>query len=325
MSKFTHTVTKEDAINKRPIRTLIRRHFDFSSRLRGKIKRENLVYLNGKAVAGWIIPSEGDLLEIRLPKERSFFEPEDIPINVIYEDEDLLIINKDSGIVVHPTYGYQNHTIANAVTKYMLDTGQEFKIRFINRIDMDTSGILILGKNSHAQDSYMKQQKKGNVNKIYTALVHGIIKDNKGIINAPIGKPDIAKPQRGVTLSGKPSVTEFKVVERFESAKIFDGENPLEKNLMHANKINSNKGYTLVKAKLITGRTHQIRVHFNHIGHTIVGDEFYGADDSTLIARQALHAGYLSFKHPVSGKLLEIEAPLAEDIQCLINKLNSLS
>ena len=109
-----HIVTEDDAREKLPVRRLIRRYFNFSSRLRGKIKRENLVFINGKPVAGWIVPKQGDVLEIHLPKERSFFEPEDIPIDVIFEDEDLLVINKASGIVVHPTYGYKEHTVANA-------------------------------------------------------------------------------------------------------------------------------------------------------------------------------------------------------------------
>lgn len=299
MTEFKHVVNKEDVNKKRPVRTLIRRHFDFSSRLRGKIKRENLVFLNGKPIAGWIIPSEGDVLTIKMPRERSFFEPEDIPIKIIYEDEDLLVINKDPGIVVHPTHGYATHTVANAVTKYMMDTDQEFKIRFINRIDMDTSGLLVLGKNSHAQDNYMQQQKNGLVEKRYEALVYGIIENDYGTIDAPIGKPDITKAQRGVTEDGKPAISHYNVIERFDS------------------------GFTLVEVNLETGRTHQIRVHMDYIGHTIVGDDFYGEANPDLIPRQALHAKYLSFRQPVTGKLLELEAPLADDINSLLAKLRN--
>lgn len=299
MTEFKHVVNKEDVNKKRPVRTLIRRHFDFSSRLRGKIKRENLVFLNGKPIAGWIIPSEGDVLTIKMPRERSFFEPEDIPIKIIYEDENLLVINKDPGIVVHPTHGYATHTVANAVTKYMMDTDQEFKIRFINRIDMDTSGLLVLGKNSHAQDNYMQQQKNGLVEKRYEALVYGIIENDYGTIDAPIGKPDITKAQRGVTEDGKPAISHYNVIERFDS------------------------GFTLVEVNLETGRTHQIRVHMDYIGHTIVGDDFYGEANPDLIPRQALHAKYLSFRQPVTGKLLELEAPLADDINSLLAKLRN--
>lgn len=299
MTEFKHVVNKEDVNKKRPVRTLIRRHFDFSSRLRGKIKRENLVFLNGKPIAGWIIPSEGDVLTIKMPRERSFFEPEDIPIKIIYEDEDLLVINKDPGIVVHPTHGYATHTVANAVTKYMMDTDQEFKIRFINRIDMDTSGLLVLGKNSHAQDNYMQQQKNGLVEKRYEALVYGIIENDYGTIDAPIGKPDITKAQRGVTEDGKPAISHYNVIKRFDS------------------------GFTLVEVNLETGRTHQIRVHMDYIGHTIVGDDFYGEANPDLIPRQALHAKYLSFRQPVTGKLLELEAPLADDINSLLAKLRN--
>lgn len=301
MKKFSHIVTEDDAREKLPVRRLIRRYFNFSSRLREKIKRENLVFINGKPVAGWIVPKQGDVLEIHLPKERSFFEPEDIPIDVIFEDEDLLVINKAPGIVVHPTYGYKEHTVANAVTKYMLDTNQEFKIRFINRIDMDTSGLLLLGKNSHAQDSYMKQQKSGDVKKIYIALVKGIVKSDAGIIDAPIGKPDITKAQRGVTPEGKPSITRYKVLERFDY------------------------GYTLLEAELQTGRTHQIRVHLDYIGHTILGDEFYGDKNQDLISRQALHAAYLSFKHPTDEKILELRAPLPDDMKKLTEKIRKMN
>jgi 23S rRNA pseudouridine1911/1915/1917 synthase len=246
----------------------------------------------------WMVPKAGDIVSISIPDEISYFPPESIPIQPIYEDDDLLIINKQPGVVVHPTNGHPDHTIANGVTQYMLDTDQSFKIRFINRLDRDTSGLLALGKNSHAQDGFVKQMKAGVVEKKYLAVVKGIFPDDQGTIDQPLGRPDPDQVHRGVVDGGHPSVTHFRVIKRYPS------------------------GYTLLELILETGRTHQIRVHLSHLGYPIVGDTLYGCADDQLIKRQALHAESLSFLHPVTGKPLNLEAPLPEDMVELLNRID---
>ena len=190
MSEFTYTVTEEDRILALDVKGVLRHRFQFSARMRNKIKREKLVYLNGEQTAGWLPVSPGDILTIRLPEERSDFIPEDIPLDIVYEDDSLLIINKQPGLVVHPTKGHPQHTLANGIMKYMLDCGQNFKIRFMNRLDMDTSGLVAVAKNSHCQASFMKQSQAGLVEKRYLAIVQGQLSADQGTVDLPIGKPD---------------------------------------------------------------------------------------------------------------------------------------
>lgn len=299
MSKFNYIVTEDDVKNKLQIKELLRCHFKLSSRLNKKIKRENLILLNDKSVKTYLVPEAGDILSISMPDELSDFNPEAIPIEIIYEDDDLLVINKQSGIVVHPTKGHHSHTLANGIMKYMLDSKQSFKIRFINRLDMDTSGILVAAKNSHVQDDFTKQVANHLVEKKYLAVVKGILDKDEGIIDLPIGRPDIEKPERAVVNdgSGADSITHYNVIERYKS------------------------GYTLVELLLKTGRTHQIRVHLSHMGHPVVGDHLYGGSNVHLIERQALHAQKLSFFKSITKEKLQLEAPIPDDIAQLILKL----
>nr|WP_315023165.1 RluA family pseudouridine synthase [uncultured Aminipila sp.] len=294
-NKFQYIVKTEDAGT--PYKELIRNNFTFSSRLMSKLKQNNLVFVNGKSIKMYLPSNPGDIITIELPEEKSDFIPEPIDVNPVYEDSDLLIINKQPGYVVHPTKGHPLHTMANGIMKYMIDTNQNFKIRFINRLDMNTSGLLVVAKNSHSQDAFTKQMKENKVAKRYVAIVKGIIDEDSGTINAPLGRPDPEKIERGVVEGGYPSVTHYKVLERYE------------------------KGYTLVELLLETGRTHQIRVHMSHIGYPVLGDHLYGGENPWLIERQALHARFLSFYHPVTGKFMEVEAPLPEDMLETIEKL----
>jgi len=296
--KFVYTVTEEDETKELQVKELLRHKFDFSSRLRTKIKKHQGVTLNGLPAKPWAVPKKGDVIAISIPDEVSYFPPEDIPIHAVYEDEDLLIINKQPGVVVHPTNGHPDHTIANGVAQYMLDTNQSFKIRFINRLDRDTSGLLVLGKNSHTQDGFVKQMKAGTVQKQYLAIVKGLLPEDCGTINEPLGKPNPEGVQRGVVAGGSPSITHFRVLRRFET------------------------GFSLLELTLETGRTHQIRVHLSHLGYPIVGDTLYGQEDPSLIKRQALHAERLSFVHPVTGQAMVVEAPLPQDMMDLLHRID---
>ena len=299
---FTHIVTEEEASNGLSIKKLMDIHFDFSSRLRTKIKQNDLVTVNGKHTPLWIPPAAGDEIVITLPPEKSTFEPQDIPLDIIYEDEDLMAINKQPHLVVHPTYGYMEGTVAHGLSYLMEQRGEAFKIRFINRLDMDTSGILLIAKNAYAQDAYTKAQRNGEVTKRYEAIVSGHVKEDEGLIDAPIGHIDPSGPHRGVVEDGKPSKTIYRVIERLGSG---------------------DDAATLVELELLTGRTHQIRVHMKHLGHTLLGDEFYDGD-MRLIKRQALHAKHLSFPHPVSKDIVSISCPLPEDMSRVICTLREL-
>lgn len=290
MTEFIHKVTTED--EGLEVKDIMRNHFDFSARLRNKIKREKLVLLNDKQTAGWITPRVGDVIRITLPDEKSHFEPQAIPLYPVFEDDDILIINKQPGLIVHPTKGHPSGTVANALMHYMEQTGQSFKIRFVNRLDMDTSGLLVIAKNAYCQNDYTRQMKENLVEKRYIAIVKGIVEPDNGIIDLPIGRPDPENVRRGVMESGSPSVTHYKVCERFPK-----------------------KGYTMVELLLETGRTHQIRVHMSHIGHPVLGDWLYGGDNILLMERQALHAARLSFTHPITKKKLMLTAPLPDDMK----------
>lgn len=294
-SKFDYITTETD--KELPVKELLKRNFGFSSRLLTKLKVHGGVELNGAPVKMYIKPEPGSRITVRLPREKSEFEPENIPISVVFEDDDLLIINKQPGFVVHPTKGHPCHTIANGIMNYMEQNNKSFKIRFINRLDMDTSGLLIVAKNSHCQDDFSKQMMDNAVKKKYVAVVKGILKKDQGTIDLPIDREQEDHVKRAVMDGGYPSVTHYKVLERYK------------------------KGYTLVELLLETGRTHQIRVHMSHIGHPVVGDVLYGEAEVWLIERQALHAKYLSFTHPVSGEAMEVAAPLPQDILKLIEKI----
>ena len=323
MSGFNYTVKEDD--KGLTVSELLRRNFHFSSRLLTKIKKQDLAKLNGSPVRGWMIPVAGDQLTVTLPAETSDFPPEDIPINVIFEDDSLLVINKQPGFVVHPTKGKPCHTIANGLMKKILDEGACYKIRFANRLDMNTSGLLIVAKNGFVQDQIIHQMKAGITEKKYLAVVDGIIQRDQGTVRAPIGRPDPNEVERWILPADKggfDSATHYKVLQRYSA------------------------GYTLVEVSLETGRTHQIRVHMAYIGHPVTGDHLYNNGDpflyrklhgdfrrvegdgekstSPFIERQALHAYHLSFIHPITGQKLILKAPLPDDMETLINTICSI-
>jgi 23S rRNA pseudouridine1911/1915/1917 synthase len=293
---------------------LLKKRLDFSSRLLAKLRAQKRVYLNGEILEGWMKPKAGDRITALLPEEESHFPPEDIHIDVLHEDLDILIVNKQPGITVHPTYGHPDHTVANGLMKHMEKTGDPFKIRFVNRLDMDTSGLLIVGKNSHAQDDIVRQMQDNTVEKRYIAIVRGEITESalrvpgvtvtgydeddnpRFTIDLPIGGPHPGEACRFVAEDGNPSVTHVRILQIL-------------------------KGYTMVELNLETGRTHQIRVHLSHLGFPIIGDCLYGGQAPELIERQALHAYSLRFRHPRTGKTLRFEAAVPEDMKNALAKI----
>ncbi len=304
MAKYNHTVTEEEL--GMTINEILRANYKFSARFKTKMKFQSLVDLNGVPTKGFIKPNLFDVISIRLPEETSDFPPEDIPLDIIYEDDDIIAVNKQPGIIVHPTHGHPTGTVANAVMKYMQDSGQSFKVRFANRIDMDTTGIIIVAKNANAQDDISNQMRAGTTVKKYKAIVHGIIEKDV-TIDLPVGRPSDVSIQREVMMEGgKDAVTDVHVLEHFREE---DRKNS-----------DIRGDYSLVELTIHTGRTHQIRVHLSHIGHPIIGDELYGGRPD-LINRQALHAYYLGLKHPHTHEDMEIVAPLPEDFEHALEKL----
>lgn len=292
---YKHIVTKHEADNNLTVKEIIKNNFSFSKRFYTKMKFQNLIVLNDLTVPGYIKPKENDIIQIKLPAEKSDFPAENIPIDVIFEDDDLLIINKQPSITVHPTKGHPNHTIANGIMNLMLNSSFEYKIRFINRLDMDTSGIVIVAKNQNAQSLISKQMQHGITKKKYIAIVHGIFEEKSLSINLPIGKISDDDIKRAVLSDGKNAITNITLIKNFH-----------------------NYNAALVNIEILTGRTHQIRVHLSHIGHPILGDELYGGDLS-LINRQALHSYFFSFIHPKNSKKMEIFSPLPKDIKDVLN------
>ncbi|MBR0374811.1 MAG: RluA family pseudouridine synthase [Mogibacterium sp.] len=296
MAKYRHVVTEEEA--GLTVNQILKANYRFSSRFKTKMKYQGLVDLDGVPSPGYLKPAPGSVIEVRLPDESSDFPPQDIPIDILYEDDDLLILNKQPGITVHPTKGHPDNTLANGITKYMLDTGKHFKVRFANRLDTDTSGIVIVAKSGNVQNDISAQMRRHSIQKKYIALAHGNITPDDFEIDLPIGRPVDERVERAVMpVGGKEARTGVHVLEHF-------GDD-----------------YTLVELTLHTGRTHQIRVHLSHIGHPIVGDTLYGGAAPDLMKRQALHACHIAFKHPMTGEPLVISCGLPEDIRTALSSL----
>ena len=269
-----------------------------SSRLIRKCKSNHNIFLNKKKTSVNKIVDEGDIITLMLDHDENTFEPNPIEINIAFENADMMAINKPPFLVVHPTKGHPEGTLANAISYYQYKSNQNFKTRFINRLDRDTSGIVLIAKNAYAQQFISEQMQKDEVDKIYYAVVKGVVKQAQGTINEPIERAEEGDILRVVRPDGLPSITHYEVVERFN-------------------------GYSLLKVKLETGRTHQIRVHLAHMGHGIIGDHLYGTL-SDLIDRQALHCFEMSFKKPRGSESVVVNAPLPEDINKLIEALRIL-
>ena len=226
---------------------------------------------------------------------------QDIPIEIIYEDSDIIVVNKPKGMVVHPANGNPDGTLVNAIMNICKDSlsgiGGEIRPGIVHRIDKDTSGLLIIAKNDKAHINLSEQIKNREITKKYVALVRGVIKENNATIDMPIGRSDKDRKKMAVRKDGKNAVTHFDVIERYE-------------------------GYTYLDIKIDTGRTHQIRVHLAEIGYPIVGDGVYsnGRNPFNVIG-QMLHAKSLEFKHPITGETLRLEAPLPEYFEKVLNKL----
>lgn len=261
---------------------------------------EGIVKVNGESVKSKYKVKAGDVVEITVPEAEPLdVIAENLNLDIVYEDADVLVVNKPKGMVVHPAPGHMTGTLVNGLMYHCKDlSGINGILRpgIVHRIDKDTSGLLMVAKNDVAHVSLVDQLVKKTVTRKYTALVHGHIAHDKGTIDAPIGRDQKDRQRQAVVDNGKHAVTHFQVIERF-------GE------------------FTLVECRLETGRTHQIRVHMKYIGFPLVGDPKYGPKKTIEFGGQVLHAGVLGFDHPVSGEYLEFEAPLPVDFVQLVNEL----
>lgn len=278
-------VTKSD--NKR-LDTYLAEELDISRSKVQKLIKEKLVTVNNKFVSGSYQVKENDNIEVLddLDYEMNV-EPEDIKIDIVYEDDDLLIINKESGMVVHPAPGHYTGTLVNALLyRFNLTSGEKHRPGIVHRLDKDTSGLMLVAKNDFTHERLSEMISKKEVERKYLALVDGVIKHETGTVDAPIGRSLDNRQKMAVTdINGKESITHFKVIERF----------------------NNN---TLIECLLETGRTHQIRVHMAYIGYPVTNDPLYGRGKSTEFG-QMLHSYSIKLKHPRTGKELsfEVEAP----------------
>ncbi|MFO8068661.1 MAG: RluA family pseudouridine synthase [Alkalibacterium sp.] len=253
--------------------------------------KEGLVTVNEAEVKANYKVQTGDVVHVTIKEpEEIDAQPEDIAIDIIYEDADVVVINKPQGMVVHPSIGHSSGTLVNALLYHVKDlSGINGKIRpgIVHRIDKDTSGLLMVAKNDLAHEKLAEQLQEKTATREYIALVHGNIENNKGTIDAPIGRDPKNRKKFAVVQGGKESVTHFEVIERFTE-------------------------YTLLRLNLETGRTHQIRVHLEYIGHRMAGDPLYGPRKTLEGEGQFLHAASLSFVHPRTGERLTFNAPLPD-------------
>lgn len=277
---------------------------DISRTMIQKLIEEGNILVNGKSKKISYKVQLGDEIELNIPKAKEIeLKAENIPVEVVYEDDDIIVVNKPKGMVVHPANGNPDGTLVNAIMAMCKDSlsgiGGEIRPGIVHRLDKDTSGLLIVAKNDTAHINMSNQIKNREVKKIYIALVRGVVSENEATINMPIGRSTKDRKKMAVRKDGKEAVTHFKVLRRYRK-------------------------YTLLEVKIDTGRTHQIRVHMSEIGHPVVGDMVYSNGKNEFgIEGQMLHAKSLDFKHPITGKQMHLEAELPEYFEKVLEQLNN--
>ena len=268
-----------------------------------KMIKDERVLVNGASVKGSYRLKEGDEIEFELPESvEPDIEPENIPLDILYEDSDVIVVNKPKGMVVHPAAGHYSKTLVNALMyhcgKDLSGINGVMRPGIVHRIDMDTTGSIIVCKNDKAHASIAMQLKEHSINRKYHAICYGVLDEDEGTIDKPIGRHPTERKKMAINeRNGKHAVTHYRVLQRFE-------------------------GYTYIECRLETGRTHQIRVHMASIGHPLLGDEIYSNRKSPWkLQGQTLHAKTLGFIHPSTGEYVEVDAPLPEYFQHLLDIL----
>lgn len=262
------------------------------------------ILVNGNSSKASYRVANGDIITVEIPEvTETDIKPQDIPIPIVYEDNDIIVVNKPKGMVVHPANGNPDGTLVNAILAHCNGTlsgiGGKVRPGIVHRLDKDTSGLLIVAKNDRAHLNMSKQIQDRKVTKKYVALVRGVIAENEATIDMPIGRSEKDRKKMAVDKNGKNAVTHFKVIKRYNN-------------------------YTLLDIKIDTGRTHQIRVHLAEIGHPVVGDEVYSNGKNEFgVKGQMLHAKSLDFEHPITEKKMHLEAEVPEYFKRVINELDN--
>lgn len=276
------------------VKEILKAHYQISDRLLTKLKKEKRIFLNNQPVYVTEEVKYGDHLKI----DMNFVEtsdnivPTQIKLNIVYEDEYLLVVNKPAHIPVHPSCNYYENSLSNGIKFYFDSINLQRKIRPINRLDKDTSGLVLFAKHEYIQEALIRQMKSNTFQKEYIAILNGTLNEQSRTINAPIARKSGSIMEREISEIGNIAISHLELIKNLEN-------------------------YAEVKYTLETGRTHQLRVHSKYIGHPILGDTLYG-EKSDLIDRQALHAYQIKFIHPISKEHLTLKAPLPQDIKNLI-------
>ena len=280
--------------NFRSINQILKQELNISARLQHKLIEGKHIYLNGSIIDTRSSVSINDIITVNLDfdEENDNIVPTQMNLNIIYEDDGFLILNKPAGIAIHPSIQHYQDSLANGVKFYFENIGLHKKIRPINRLDLNTSGIVIFAKNQYVQECLIKQMEKNIFKKYYIAFVEGTFNSNSGTINLPIARKENSIIERCVNKNGQIASTDYKVLAEFNN-------------------------FSVVECFLQTGRTHQIRVHMSAIGHPLLGDNLYG-NSSTLINRQALHSYKVSFIHPVTKQIMSFSCDLPDDMKLIL-------
>lgn len=302
MMKHYSLTVEESGAGERADSYLAGRLPELSRSAAQRLLDEGLVTLGGRAVKKNARLEPGDVLEVDVPEARpAAAEAEDIPIEVIYEDASLIVVNKPRGMVVHPAAGNPDGTLVNALLHHCGDTlsgvGGELRPGIVHRIDKDTSGLLVVAKTDEAHRKLSAQLKDRTLSRVYEAVVLGNIRDDSGTVDAPIGRNPKDRKKMAVTAGGRAARTHYRVIKRFGK-------------------------YTYIECRLESGRTHQIRVHMAYIGHSVAGDPLYAPKtDKSRLEGQCLHAKSIKFIHPDTGKEMSFTAPLPEYFEEFLNRI----
>ena len=297
-------IVDEDTTKKR-IDTYLSEKEEYSRMAIQRLINDGKIIVNGKKIKASYKVQNGDKIKIEEEKPKEIeLKAQNIPLEVLYEDNDIIVVNKPKGMVVHPANGNPDGTLVNAIMAICKDSlsgiGGEIRPGIVHRLDKNTSGAIIIAKNDKAHIALSNQLKNHEIKKTYIALVRGIVKESNATINMPIARSKNDRKKMAVDKNGKEAITHFKVLKRFDKC-------------------------TLLEVNIETGRTHQIRVHLSHIGYPIIGDDVYSNGKNRWnVKGQCLHAKSLDFKHPITGKLIHIEAPLPKYFTDILKELKSI-
>lgn len=292
---ITYTVSADES--GLTMKSFLRQRKGISRKLLVRMKQEQSIFLNGTFTYLDHPITAGDVITMKMPEEESEnIIPQNMELDIQFEDEDIMVLNKPANQCVHPTLLHPDGTLANGVVHYWMEQGFNRKFRAVNRLDKNTTGLLIVAKNQYAHQQLSITQRQNQLTRIYEALVHGNLNKEEGTIQAPIARRSESLVEREVREDGQDAVTHFNVLRELKDA-------------------------SYVQLKLETGRTHQIRVHMSYIGHPLLGDDLYGGSKDWM-DRQALHARYLSFPHPRTKKIMSFKSELPADMTKTLNKLS---